>query len=276
MKLQTLLLGALIGLLLIGNVIKTHNLLTAPYPGHNDFLTPWEASRSYWVDGLPVYSEQSNVNIQTRIYGRAIEAGEFPNYFAYPFYTVFVMWPLVLLPYSWASAVWMVVLETLLIASLLLLLNLYRWRPRPLMLAFVIVWMLLFYPSTRGLILGQVSHLVFFLEVLAIWALARERQSLAGVALALSAIKPQMGYLIIPFLLLWGLRERHWRFVGTFVAGFGLLLVGSFVLQPSWVGDWLAEIGRYQSYTAVGSPVWVIAQYYLGSGAVGEANGQST
>jgi hypothetical protein len=42
-----------------------------------------------------------------------------------------------------------------------------------------------------------------------------------------------------------------------------MLLVASFVLQPSWVGDWLAQLKDYPSYTALGSPVWIITSYYL-------------
>lgn len=267
---QRWILFALIVVVLALNVIGTHNALTAPFPGHNDFLTPWEAARAYWLDGVPVYSEQSNVNIQVRIYGRPISEGEFPNYFAYPFYAVLLMWPYIHVPYDWAAALWMVTLEACLVTALVLLLDLYRWKPRPPMLAALVLWTLFWYPAVRGLLLGQVSHVVYLAQVAAIWAMVRQRDTTAGLALAASLFKPQMAFLLTPLLLLWALREQRWRVIGVFAAATAVLLALSFALQPAWVSDWLGELRRYTTYTAVGSPVWVVTQYYLGLGAVGE------
>jgi hypothetical protein len=40
---------------------------------------------------------------------------------------------------------------------------------------------------------------------------------------------------------------------------FALLMLASFVLQPSWLGDWLEQVSIYTSYTQIGGPVWVIS-----------------
>lgn len=251
-------------------VVGVRSIFTARYPGLNDFMSRWEGARSYWIDGLNPYGEQASLNIQTRIYGRAVVEGEDPGYFAYPFYTVFLVWPLVYLPYSWASAAWMALLAASLIGSLLLLLNLLRWQPGAPLLAALALWALFFYFSARGLILGQPGTLVVFLEILTIWGLARGQNRLAGAALALSTIKPQMGFLVVPFLLLWGWRAQRWNFLAAFAVTFGAALLASFMLLPSWLGDWLAQLSLYPSYTALGSPVWIVTQYYLGLGSVAE------
>ena len=260
----------LLGLLLAGNVVATHNVLTAPYPGHNDFMSRWEGARSYWRDGLNPYGQVASANIQQRIYGRMAAEDEDPGYFAYPFYTVFILLPLVFTGYAWASAIWMVLLETCLIAATILLLDLYGWRPRPGLLGLVLLWTLGNYYAARGLLLGQPGLLVYGLHVLALWAFARRRDALAGAALALSTLKPQMGFLLIPFLLLVGLSLRRWRFLAAF-AGASVVLVGlSFALVPTWLGDWLAQIEQYPSYTALGAPVWIVVRHYLGLGAAAE------
>lgn len=261
---------ALLGLLLVGNVIATHDVLTAPYPGHNDFMSRWEGARSYWRDGLNPYGEAASANIQQRIYGRMAADDEDPGYFAYPFYTVFVLLPLVFTGYAWASAIWMVALEACLVTATVLLLDLYGWRPRPGLLGVLLLWTLSNYYGARGLLLGQPGLLVYGLHVLALWAFARRHDALAGAALALSTIKPQMGFLLIPFLLLVGLSLRRWRFLAAF-AGAGLILLGlSFALVPTWLGDWLAQIEQYPSYTALGAPVWIVTRHYLGLGALTE------
>lgn len=265
---------ALLGLAL-GNVILTHNLLTQPYPGLNDFMSRWEGARSFWLDGLNPYGEQASLNIQMQIYGRASVEGEDPGYFVYPFYAVFLLLPLVNMPYAWASAIWLVLLEICLIAALLLALDLFRWRPRPWLLALLVLWTIMQYYAGRGLLLGQVGIVVYLFEALTLWALAKDRDRLAGAALALSTLKPQMGFLLVPFLLLWVLRTRRWSFLAAFALVLTVLAGASFVFQPSWLGDWVAQMRLYPQYTATaypdtGSPVWIITQHYLGLGATGE------
>jgi hypothetical protein len=255
---------------LVINVVGTHKSFTEPYPGLNDFMSRWEGARSYWIDGLDPYGDQASLNIQMRIYGRPVREGEDPGYFAYPFYTVFLVAPLVLLPYAWASAIWMVLLEVCLIVALLLLLDIFGWRPKPWLLALLMVWALLAYYPSRGLILGQPGLVVYLFEVLALWALVKDHDTLAGVVLALSTLKPQMGFLFVPFLLVWGLYKRRWRFMAAFVVLMGVFMLASFVLLPGWLGEWLWQVSDYTSYTALGSPVWIVMQYYLHLGVVGE------
>ena len=269
-RLKLMVLAVVIVALLAAVTILTHNSFTRPYPSLNDFMSRWEGARSYWRDGLNPYSDEASLNIQVRIYGRAVEEGEDPGFFAYPFYTVFVVGPLVNTTYAWASAVWMVLLEACLVASVFLLINLFDWKPKPLVLGLLVLWSLFFYPSARGLLLGQPGHLVYLLEIVAIWALVKGRDDVAGVALAFSTIKPQMGFLIVPFLLLWGLRARRLRFLISFGAVFGGLMLASFLLQPTWLSDWITQIQRYPSYTALGSPVWIVMQQTLGLGDAGE------
>ena len=269
-RFRLILLAVVVVALLAAVTILTHNSFTRPFPGLNDFMSRWEGARSYWQDDLNPYSDEASLNIQVRIYGRAVEAGEDPGFFAYPFYTVFMVWPVVNVSYAWASAVWMVLLEACLVASIFLLLSLFNWRPKPLVLGLLVLWSLLFYYSARGLLLGQPGHLVYLLEIIAVWALVKGHDEVVGAALALSTIKPQMGFLIVPFLLLWALRVRRWRFLIAFMGVFGGLMLASFLLQPTWLNDWITQIQRYPSYTALGSPVWIIMQNYLGLGSAGE------
>lgn len=269
-RIQWVVGGAILLVLLVVNVIATHDVLTEPHPGHNDFLTVWEASRSFWRDGLDPYGEQATINIQTRIYGRPALEDEFPNYFAYPFYTVVLMLPLVFFNFAWASAIWMVVSEAFLIAASILLLNLFRWRPQPWLLALYLLWTLMNYYAARGLILGQVSHFVYVMQVLVLWALARHNDRVAGMVLALSTVKPQMGFLLVPFLILWSINVRRWQFVRVFAVVWAVLMIGSFLLEPSWISGWLDQLRDYPNYTEIGAPSNIIMQDYLGTGVAGE------
>jgi hypothetical protein len=265
----------LLALLFVGNVVVTHEVLTAPYPGHNDFMSRWEGARSFWVDGLNPYGDEASLNIQRRIYGRAAIGNEATGLFAYPFYIVFFLWPLAYLPYAWAAAIWVVLLEACLIVALLLIIDMSRWRPPLWVKAVLLLWTILIYFGARGLLLGQVGIVVYLFQAVALWALVKEHDSLAGVALALSTLKPQMAFLLVPFLLLWALRVRRRKVVVAFGLAFGFLLLASFLFLPSWLGDWVAQVRLYPQYTAAaypdtGSPVWIVFNYYMGLGDPGE------
>ncbi|MFZ4813999.1 MAG: glycosyltransferase family 87 protein [Phototrophicaceae bacterium] len=259
-------IGFILGIvaLLTANVIATHSLFTAPHPGMNDFLSRWEGARTYWQDHASPYSAEATTNIQMMIYGRAALPDDDQGLFAYPFYTVFVLWPLTYLPYAWASAVWMVVAEVCLIAALILLLNILAWRPPLLMQVGLVVFSLFNYYAFRGLILGQMSHFVWLMTALTLWGLAKRQDRLAGVALALTTIKPQMAFLMIPFLVLWALRYQRWKFLISSALAFGALMGLSFILQPDWLGAWIEQVRLYPTYTRDGSPVWILFEVLLG------------
>ncbi|MCZ7544114.1 MAG: DUF2029 domain-containing protein [Anaerolineae bacterium] len=257
------LFAVLLIVLLAVNVYATYAIFTSQFPGANDFYSRWSGARSFWLEGLDPYGDEASLAIQIGIYGRPVVEDEDPGYFAYPLYTVFLIAPLAPLPYAWAEAIWIVILEAALIGAMLLLADLFGWRPPLWLMAASLVWTLLFYPATRGLFLGQPGLAVYFFEVLALWALARGRGALAGTALALSTIKPQMGFLVVPVLLLWGLWTRRWRFVAAFAGVWGALMALSFLALPSWFGSWLDQLGQYPSYTAIGSPLWVLTHLYL-------------
>lgn len=252
----------LLGLLLVGNVVATYVLFTSRYPGANDFASRWGGARAFWRDGLSPYSDEATRQIQMLIYGRPIppqEEQQFdPGPFAYPFYTVFLLVPLVWLPYPWAEAIWLVVLELCLCGGLLLALRLYGWRPPRWLLAFTAVWAFFFYPDARALILGQFAVLVFALVALTLWALKARRDMLAGLCLALSTVKPQMVFLLVVLLLWWAVRERRFRFVGGFLGSMAVLSGTSWIAEPGWVGGFLRQMARYPSYTAIGSPIWIV------------------
>lgn len=253
----------LLALLFALDVYATYSVFTSLYPGANDFYSRWKGAQVYWVEGLDPYSDQATLAIQQGIYGRPARPDEDPGPFAYPFYTVLLLVPLVWLPYAWVEAIWLVILEFALIGGVLLYMSLVGWRLPSWLLALTGLWTVIFYHSARTILLGQFAGLILLWTVGTLWALGRGHDITAGVLLALTTIKPQMSALLILALLLWGLGQRRWRFLGAFGAAMVFLLGASFVWLPNWLGQFVRQVARYPSYTAIGSPVWVIAHYYL-------------
>ena len=254
---------ALIALLFVADVAVTHQVFTSKHPGANDFYSRWRAAQAYWLEGADPYSDGVTLLIQQGIYGRPARPDEDPGPFAYPFYTVFLLYPLVHLSYAWVEAIWLVILQFSLVGGVLLTLALYGWRPPPWMAAVSALWAVVFYHSGRTILLGQFAGLVFLWTVALLFALKLRWDIAAGILLALTTIKPQMSVLLIPALLLWGIGQRRWWFLLSAAAAMTVVVGASFALLPGWLNEFAAQLGRYPSYTAIGSPVWIITQYYL-------------
>lgn len=271
---KLLFFGLFLSTVFIANVVMTYTLFTSQFAGQNDFLSRWEGARIFWQEGESPYSNQATRSIQQKIYGREALPTEDAGLFVYPFYTALLIAPLTMLSYAWASAVIIVLLEFSVIVALFLLLDLYGWRVKPILLAVLLLWTLFLYYSARGVILGQLGLWVYLCQIGAVWAIWRNYDFSAGVLLALSTIKPQMGFLIVPFLLLWAIRDSRWRVLWGFLGVFGVLMSLSFLLQPNWFGAWIEQVRLYPTYTRDGSPVWVIVQHWLhlGDGVEGVVN----
>lgn len=260
---QTAILVLLAAFLLAAYIVATYSVFTSRFPGANDFYSRWKGAEVYWREEINPYSAEATLAIQQGIYGRPAEPGEDPGPFAYPFYTVLLLAPIVWLPYAWAHAIWLVILQVSLVLGVALCLSLLDWRLPPWLLALTVLWSVFFYHSARTIFLGQFAGLVFLCTVGTLWALKGRRDGLAGVLLSLTTLKPQMSFLLIPALLLWGLAQRRWRFLTSFGLASALLLGTSFLLQPGWLGDFVRQLAAYPSYTAIGSPIWILAHYYF-------------
>jgi len=267
---MTAALGLALAVLFALDVWGTYTFLTVRVPGANDFFIPWSGARAYVLHGLNPYSEEVGLQIQIGVFGRPAQPGEDLSVFIYPFYTVFLLAPLTVLPYAWAAAVWLALLQFCLVGALFIVLALYGWRPAPGILAELAIWTLLFYPHARGLLLGQLVIMVFLLLALALWALSHRRDGLGGVALALTTIKPQVVFLVIPLLLLWAISQRRWRFIWAFALTMSVLLGAAFLLLPGWLGDFIRRASAYPAYNPPSAP-WVLIHFtFPQAGVAGE------
>jgi hypothetical protein len=202
--------------------------------------------------------------IQLGMYGHLAEEGTDRVAFAYPLYTIYLFFPLSLIPsYPQAQALWQAILEFALLLAVFFTFRIYRWQPKPWLLVATCLWSILFYPGARSIILGQFAIVVFAFIALALWAIKESKDILAGVCLALSTIKPQMVFLLIPLLLLWAIYHRRWRVVGSFTVSMTVLVLSSLLLVPTWIADFFTWMSKYPSYTAIGSPIWTLTHSFF-------------
>jgi hypothetical protein len=124
------LLFLLLILVFLGLVIGNYKLVLQS-PGWTDFLPGWNGCRSWVVDKISPYDASVALNAQELAYGRPanLEAGEEEGRFLFPLPAAILFAPFCMLPYTFALALWMALLEVGLLALTLIGMQLAQWKP---------------------------------------------------------------------------------------------------------------------------------------------------
>jgi hypothetical protein len=130
-----------------------------------------------------------------------------------------------------------------------------RWRPPKALIATLILFTLSTPQIMQGLRLRQLGLVVAFLVALSAWCVIRNHLALAGIALALSTIKPQMVVLPLAWLLLWGMSAwpRRWPLLAGFGIALASLITLGELLLPGWPHLFLNGLLAYRNYVATPS-----------------------
>lgn len=225
-----------------------------------DLYSPWMGTRELLLHGRNPYSPEVSREIQMAFYGHAInqrygEPGVNPvdeQRFAYPVYVVFLLAPTVYMDFqtlkTWAA----IIFAMLTAVSVLLWLDVLQWRARmPIALAAATVLFVLSSPPVvQGLRLRQLGLAVGFLLAVSAWCAARNYLLVAGIALALSTIKPQMVVFPLTFFLLWGVSAgpKRWPLLAGFGATLAVLAALGLILLPQWPRYFLQGLVAYRGY----------------------------
>src|SRR5260221_1086852 len=167
-----------------------------------------------------------------------------PGY-VYPLWGLFLVLPLVWLPLPFAAGIWLVANLSALAIALMLLVHLSGLATRSYWLRALFAVTCLSIPGLFAVIQGQISLLLLAILVAAFWAVRTDRGSWAGVLLALALLKPQLTWL--PVLAVLALAWRRGSGRAALLAGgkaMAALCGLSFILQPGWVGGWIAALGQ--------------------------------
>ncbi|MCL4301577.1 MAG: DUF2029 domain-containing protein [Anaerolineae bacterium] len=272
---QGLVLGLLLLLLFAADSYAMYVVFSSRFPGAADFFPRWYGGRVLLLEGRNPYQREVALEAQLGLFGRYTEPWEDQVAFAYPLYTLFLFWPLVYVPYAAAQAMWMVVLQFILVIGTSLCLKLVRWQIPSWLLLLTMLWAVFFYPGARSVILGQFSVVVFGFFVTALWAAEQRRDYVAGVCLALTTIKPQMVFMLVPLLLLWALTQRRWQIMIGFGSALLILTGTAMLLVPTWLQDFYSGLFAYSDYVGFYSPIENLTRTFAAPIAVPLANGLS-
>ncbi|GAB4432190.1 MAG: hypothetical protein Kow0031_13540 [Anaerolineae bacterium] len=259
-----LLLAVLLIIVIALESVALYAVFTSKFSGGNDFFVYWLGGQEYLLYGTNPFDPAVAGKIQQAIFGRPVQPGDKDQaYFAYPLYSLYFSWPLSLLPYPWARAIWMTLLQFMLLAVTGLSIHLASWRPKVWLWGVSLLWGVLFYSGARAIVLGQFSVLVGLALLLALWAVEQHRDVWAGMLLAVTTIKPQMVILLLVFLLVWAIFQRRWRLIGGFFTSMLFLMISSVLLVPTWPLDFVRNAIAYAKFIQFGTPLENLLHYFL-------------
>jgi hypothetical protein len=244
----------------------------------SDLYPRWLGARELLLHHRNPYSREVTLEIQEGYYGRRLDPAR-PNDpkdqqgFAYPVYVVFLLAPLVGIPFPALLIIFYWSLVLLTAASVWLWLRTLRWRLPIMAVASCMVLTLGSFPAVQGIKLQQLSLLVAALLAGSSACVASGFLFCGGALLALATIKPQLAWPLVAWLLLWAVGD--WRGRRRLVLGFGLsmvlLLGGAEIILPGWWRMFAEAIGQYRHYTQSQSVLEVMLNEIFGSAASGVA-----
>ena len=225
------------------------------YAFGDDFYPVWLTELAWRTEHRDPYSPEMTRQIQTGLFGRPLDpriptdppAGY--REFAYPAFTLVIFWPTAALDFPDLRVVLAVLLPLITAASFWLWLRALHWPVRSIWIAVLTALGLCNYQILEALFAEQPGLIVGFLLAAGALALRRNRNSLAGILMALTLIKPQMTVLAILFLLLWSFSDR--RRAGFWIGFLSttLFLVSvSLWIWPHWIGQWMKVLLGYHRY----------------------------
>ncbi|HEY1801787.1 MAG TPA: glycosyltransferase family 87 protein [Terriglobales bacterium] len=243
-----------------------HQLATAieydiPRGNLSDLYPRWLGAKELLLHKRDPYSREVTREIQTGYYGRPLDPArphdpEDQQGFAYPLYVVFLLAPIITLPFSTVQTGFHWLLIIVSAGTLLVWFKALRWRAG--LLTIVVAEIIIFgsFPVVQGVTLRQLSLLVAGFLALGFLALVQRKFVLAGVILAIATVKPQLVILFVSWLALWAVSRWHRRknVVLSFVIGTALLFASAEWVLHGWIGKFYYAILAYWQYTHAMTP----------------------
>jgi hypothetical protein len=245
----------------VNGILRAHQIADAtirqvPRGNLSDLYPRWLGARELLLRHRNPYSREVTLEVQEGYYGRRLDPAR-PNDpkdqqgFAYPVYVVFLLAPVIGVPFPALMGAFYWFLTLLTALTVLLWLRVLMWRLPALHAAIGIALTLGSFAAIQGIKLQQLSLLVAGLMASATACVAGGYLFIGGALLALATIKPQLAWALSAWLLLWAVSD--WRKRRRFVFGLGtvmaLLLAGAEIILPGWWRMFLEALARYHQYT---------------------------
>lgn len=222
----------------------------------SDLYPRWVGARELLLNRRDPYSPEITREIQAGYYGRPIDPARpgdprDQQAFAYPVYVVFLLAPIVSIPFDLVRVPFYGFLLALTVATAVMWVRALRWKLSKSGIVILILMVLGSLPVAQAIELQQLTLLVAALLAGCALLIVSEQLFLGGILLALATIKPQLSLPLAAWLILWSLNNWHRR--KTFLLGLfltmGILLAAGEWILPGWPKEFLHAVVAYRGYT---------------------------
>jgi hypothetical protein len=227
----------------------------SPRGNLSDLYPGWVAARELLLHGRDPYSAEVTGYIQEGVWGRRLDKSN-PNdpldesRFAYPLYYIFVIAPVLSMPFRSVRILYMAIAVFLSAGSVLWWSRTFAVKAGAPYRAASVILFLSSYPVVLALYVQQPVLFVAGLIAGALASITAGALWAGGIMLALAMIKPQASLAIAGWLLLWALsnwKERKSLFL-SFAATIAIACTASEALLPGWLWKWRTALAAYMKY----------------------------
>jgi hypothetical protein len=217
-----------VGVLLAVFCLKAYSNYRSQDPINSNFFSFWLSGHMTWTGESPYDSAQFLRGFDQ--YGATYRPSKILQY---PLPLMYFLAPIGLLPVGAAYFAWQVMIEIIIAVAVYILL---RHEPGVWVLFPLVTLSLLFFgPVYLSLQLGAVGALSLLALALAILLLQNKQPLWAGVALAITFLKPPQALTLMLLIGLWFLCRREWKAIaGVAIGGFALVAVWAW-RDPLWL-----------------------------------------
>ena len=187
--------------------------------------------------------------------------------FLYPKPILPLFIPFGLLSLRTAAVIWLVITQSAILGSILLLSRLWQKRSLDYLLPFIF-GVLIFRSYIVTLTLGQLGGVILLLLTAVTLMWEEKKWFWGGLLFSLLALKPSLGFPLIGLASLWFLKKRIWPHFMGMAAGGALMLATGWLIDPDWISKFLA-IGSTKVAETFGyhPTLWGMAGFLCGRNA---------
>jgi len=235
--------------------------------GGEGFFVQWIGVRALVIGGNSPYNDLITDQIQSSIRYLSSFVGVNPIKYTSPLFSGVVVIPFALIENKiLAHALWLTAQLVAIFIIIVIGLKITGWKPAwYIFLLFSILTVFSFHVFIPWLD-GGLSIWAALFMVIAFLAILNQRNEVAGIFLALTAIQPQMTILVIVFTLIWAASKKyktlHLWFFMTLIS---FSIIGHF-LVPGWIVQYLKLIYSFSENFPMGNPGVLFIDLWPGLG----------
>ena len=208
--------------------------------GKGGFIIRYSGAKALLKSGLNPYSEELLQWFYQQQYKIYSGIGGEKFVLEIPLYSLFVYAPLIFLENPvHAQAIWMMLQEIAVIGLVFVVLDVYEWSPSAWVKGVLLFVAIAFYHTIQGIIEGGLFILVTLLLGLMLKCIKTGQDELTGLILASMLIAPATSAGVIIFTLFFGVFQKRFRIIFTFLGAFGVLFVVSYFVFPGWLLNYI-------------------------------------